>query len=207
MGRRAEGEGAFPTLGEVGVGSDILFTGWMPGNRMHVGPTGFHTPPAALIVAATTQMQFNSWRHWDTTAGDLRAFMPRGNPVAGDIVTISNAVGANNVLLETFGGTASGNVRNTAGADDVIDVSTVPPGVTATYRCDGGNGVGAGVARWTLIHSTHVFGAPVLPTFSNSTRPSPTDLAAGTPIYNTDDTAPNYADGAGNWRSAAGALT
>lgn len=255
MGRRAEGEGTFPTLGEVVVGSDILFTGWMPGSRMHVGPTGFHFPPASLIIAAITQLQFNSWRHWDTTStaaaitsgnaetyafsdgetllvavdgggaqtatfntgdfadianataaevaavittdisgasaadvggsvvitsattgvtseievtggtesalgfasgainglDDRTAHLPRANPVAGDLVTISNATGPNNVLLETFGGAAAGNVRNTAGADDTIDFPTVPSGMTATYRCDGGGGVGQGVGRWTRV--------------------------------------------------------
>lgn len=42
--------------------------------------------------------------------------------------------------------------------------------------------------------------------FSDSTRGSAANFSAGTQIWNTDDNAPNYSDGA-NWRDAAGVVT
>lgn len=43
-------------------------------------------------------------------------------------------------------------------------------------------------------------------TYSNTTRPAATSVAAGTMIFNTDDNAPNFSDGT-NWRDADGVIT
>lgn len=43
--------------------------------------------------------------------------------------------------------------------------------------------------------------------YSNAERPVASDFAQGESIWNTDDNAPNYSDGAGNWRDAAGSIT
>lgn len=47
-------------------------------------------------------------------------------------------------------------------------------------------------------------GAVVLPTYTNATRPAAT--TAGMLIFNSDDNAPNVADGT-NWRDMAGDVT
>jgi len=43
--------------------------------------------------------------------------------------------------------------------------------------------------------------------YSNVTRPAATDFPAGASIWNTDDNALNWSDGAGGWRDYAGNLT
>jgi hypothetical protein len=45
-----------------------------------------------------------------------------------------------------------------------------------------------------------------LPTYNDSTRPTASTLTAGSAIYNTDDSAPNFSDGT-QWRSATGLPT
>lgn len=57
----------------------------------------------------------------------------------------------------------------------------------------------AGVQRFNVDKSGHAN----LPAYSNATRPASSGFVVGTPIWNTDDHAPNFADGA-NWRDAAG---
>ncbi len=47
---------------------------------------------------------------------------------------------------------------------------------------------------------------PVGAEFTNATRPDPTTVLVGTMIFNTDDNAPNWGDGA-EWRDAAGNIT
>lgn len=47
----------------------------------------------------------------------------------------------------------------------------------------------------------------VLPIYDNDTRPDALGLPAGFEIWNSEDRAPNYADGKGNWRDALGNLT
>ena len=42
--------------------------------------------------------------------------------------------------------------------------------------------------------------------YTNATRPGPTTVPVGTPIFNTDDGFPNYADGT-NWVDHAGVTT
>jgi hypothetical protein len=51
----------------------------------------------------------------------------------------------------------------------------------------------------TALDRTHL-------TYSNTTRPEANTLPAGTAIFNTDDNAPNWTDGAA-WRDANGELT
>lgn len=43
--------------------------------------------------------------------------------------------------------------------------------------------------------------------FSNATRPAASTYPQGVMIWNTDDDAPQFSDGAGNWRDAAGNIT
>lgn len=44
------------------------------------------------------------------------------------------------------------------------------------------------------------------PSYTNATRPAPATVPAFTFIFNTDDAAPNWSDGAA-WRDAAGTIT
>lgn len=66
-----------------------------------------------------------------------------------------------------------------------------------------------GAANITNGELQALFDRPQLPTFADGTRPTlPSALwPAGSSIYNTDDNAPNFSDGAGNWRDAAGVIT
>lgn len=54
------------------------------------------------------------------------------------------------------------------------------------------------------------FNAPAivhLRVYANTTRPAASLFLAGFQIWNTDDAAPNYSDGDGNWRDAVGNIT
>ncbi len=79
--------------------------------------------------------------------------------------------------------TAGINLLVGVAAEDATDVST-----ESRIRLDG-------VARFN--------GGQVPANFSNGTRPDPATQPIGFPIYNTDDSAPNYSDGV-IWRDAAG---
>lgn len=48
--------------------------------------------------------------------------------------------------------------------------------------------------------------ASSVPNYSNTTRPSAASVPVGSEIFNTDDNAPNYSDGA-DWRDADGNIT
>ena len=54
--------------------------------------------------------------------------------------------------------------------------------------------------------SVKTFNSSAGPAYSDATRPSATAVPVVSSIWNTDDNAPNYSDGAG-WRDAAGAST
>jgi hypothetical protein len=54
--------------------------------------------------------------------------------------------------------------------------------------------------------SVKSFNASAGPSYSNATRPAANTVPVFTSIWNTDDNAPNWSDGA-NWRDAAGLVT
>lgn len=180
-GRGGRADHTFPALGANGaVGSstpiqDFVFVAL---NQMHIGGRSNFIPPFALTTADGFQFHYNEHQFFDTTAGDVKTFLPFASPATGQPITVSNVVGTNNLLLEVKGGTGSGNVRNTGGVDDVIDFATVPPGMTATYYCDGGNGAGQGVGHWNRTAYASAASAAYTPTNVTPDRAFDADTVA-----------------------------
>ena len=63
-----------------------------------------------------------------------------------------------------------------------------------------------GVPRPTLNFNILDAGVTKLPQYSSAGRPAANTVPIGTAIFNTDDSAPNYSDGAA-WRDSNGSLT
>ena len=83
--------------------------------------------------------------------------------------------------------TSTGLYRPKSDSIGVVNNATL----TATFESDNYFSVAKGI--------THAV-------FTNSTRPAPTSVPAGTQIWNSDDNAPNYSDGTA-WRAADGTVT
>jgi hypothetical protein len=168
-GSRGESAFTFPALGAIGAFDDstpIMQTVNYQAVQYQIGPRGYFLPPAPLVTADGYQMRHGESIYYDTTAGDITTYAPLGSPAAGTVIVINNTQGLNNVILEPFGGTGTGNVRNVGGVDDSIVATlvagvwtaglthTVPSGKCHTLMCDAGNGGGQGVANWQLISIT-----------------------------------------------------
>jgi len=137
-----------------------------------------------------------------------------------------------NVLNEPFssgGGDVQDSVESRTGTPPVA------PGIGERYLITTGTGVWLGhdgeIAEWNgsaweftsptegtmvwvsdenvqYVYEDGAWRLSTLParSYDNTTRPDASTVVRGTPIFNTDDNAPNWSDGT-NWRDAAGNLT
>jgi hypothetical protein len=138
------------------------------------------------------------------------------------MITVRRAA-STNIVIHLRGKPANGTNRTIRGIYVIGDPNRLPASLTVQIPMQElvGNDLLAGDLQRYLdagfITVEGPDGAPVTgvtdfltappQVYADATRPTPAKFFRGQFIYNTDDNAPNFADGAGAWRSAAGVVT
>jgi hypothetical protein len=135
---------------------------------------------------------------------------------------------ATKMRLHTSGGFVIGGTLHSTdpGSNDLLVEGQIGIGIDPTHKLhlSEGTTAAAGIAEgdcelyrsaantWYTPDGFSIDGAVILglalrlKTYTDATRPAANTLPAGSLIYNTDDTAPNYSDGT-DWRDAMGTVT